>query len=311
MQSLVPKLARQIDEAAAAIRARWRGVPSVGIILGTGLAGFAQQIEREAVISYEDVPHFPRATALGHNGQLVCGNIAGKSVITMEGRYHLYEGYDPRQITLPVRVMKSLGVELLIVSNASGGLNPRFSVGDVVVIDDHIDLMWCNPLVGINDDSLGPRFPDMCRPYDRVLAERALEIARRENFAAHLGVYVGLTGPNYETRAEYRFLRRIGGDLIGMSTVPEVIVAAHAGLRVLALSVVTNVCRPDALCATNGEAVLRAARSAEPNVRKIVLGILSDFAAGSTGPQPKRSPAGRAPCEGQARAQDEKDNTRP
>jgi purine-nucleoside phosphorylase len=310
-QSLVPKLARQIDEAAAAIRARWRGAPSVGIILGTGLAGFAQQIEREAVISYEDVPHFPRATALGHNGQLVCGRFAGKSVITMEGRYHLYEGYDPQQITLPVRVMKSLGVDLLIVSNASGGLNPRFSVGDVVVIDDHINLMWCNPLVGINDDSLGPRFPDMCRPYDRALAERALEIARRENFAAHLGVYVGLTGPNYETRAEYRFLRHIGGDLVGMSTVPEVIVAAHAGLRVLALSVVTNVCRPDALCATNGQSVLRAARSAEPNVRKIVLGILADLAAGSTGPQPKRSPAGRAPREGQARAQHEKDNTRP
>ena len=199
----------------------------------------------------------------------------------MEGRYHLYEGYDVRQITLPVRVMRALGIELLIVSNASGGLNPRFAVGDVVVIEDHINLMHRNPLVGTNDDELGPRFPDMSAPYDRALAERALTIARRENFAAHQGVYVGLTGPNYETRAEYRFLRRIGADLVGMSTVPEVIVAAHAGMRVLALSVVTNACRPDSLTPTDGHGVLAAACSAEPKVTKIVLGIVAEFAAAS------------------------------
>jgi purine-nucleoside phosphorylase len=279
-------LTRRIDEAAGAIKALWPRRPRVGIILGTGLGSFAEQIERSAAISYEDVPHFPRATAPGHHGQLICGTIGPTPVITMEGRFHLYEGYGPAQITLPVRVMEALGIELLIVSNASGGLNPRYAVADIVVVEDHINLMMASPLAGINDDRLGPRFPDMCRPYDRALAERALEIARRENFVAHSGVYVGLTGPNYETRAEYRFLRRIGGDVVGMSTVPEVIVAAHAGLRVLALSVVTNVCRPDAIIPTDGQSVLRAASLAEPKVRKIVLGIVADFAAGSNGHPP-------------------------
>jgi purine-nucleoside phosphorylase len=269
---------RQIHDAAAAIRAVWSGRPRVGIILGTGLAGFSDQIEREAVLSYEEIPHFPRATALGHKGHLVCGTVAGTTVMTMEGRFHLYEGYPAAQITLPVRVMKQLGVELLIVSNASGGLNPNFSVGDIVVLDDHINLMPANPLVGVNDDELGPRFPDMSVPYDHALVARALEIARREDFTAHRGVYVGLTGPNYETRAEYRFLRLIGADVVGMSTVPEVIVAAHAGLRVLALSVVTNICRPNVVAVSDGDGVVRAAQSAEPNVRKIVLAILADLA---------------------------------
>ena len=289
-------LARQIDEAAGAVRAAWNRTPRVGIILGTGLAGFADQIEREAVLGYEQIPHFPRATALGHVGQLVCGNVAGTPVVTMEGRFHLYEGYSLQQITLPVRVMKALGIELLIVSNASGGLNPSLSVGDVVVIDDHINLMGDNPLIGINDDQLGPRFPDMSQPYDRELVERALEIARRENFPARAGVYIALSGPNYETRAEYRFLRLIGGDLVGMSTVPEVIVAAHAGLRVLALSVVTNVCRPDSLDATDGESVLCAARSAEPNVSKIVLGILADLSPRAGGQRSAEGSAAATPA---------------
>ncbi|HEY1600957.1 MAG TPA: purine-nucleoside phosphorylase [Pirellulales bacterium] len=271
----------QINAAAAAIRAAWSGQPRVGIILGTGLAGFSDQIDREAVLNYEDIPHFPRATALGHKGHLVCGTVAGTTVVTMEGRFHSYEGYAAAHITLPVRVMKQLGVELLIVSNASGGLNPNYSVGDVVVLDDHINLMPANPLVGINDEVLGPRFPDMSEPYDPALVARALEIARRENFVAHRGVYVGLSGPNYETRAEYRFLRLIGADVVGMSTVPEVIVAAHARLRVLALSVVTNVCRPNVVAVSDGASVVRAAQSAEPNVRKIVLAILADLASGT------------------------------
>ncbi len=251
--------------------------PTVGIILGTGLATFTDQIEQQTVLNYADIPHFPRSTAIGHNGRLVCGTVGGVPVVTMDGRFHVYEGYPLQQITLPVRVMKSLGVELLIVSNASGGLNPYLAEGDIVVLEDHINLMGDNPLLGINDDRLGPRFPDLSQPYDRALRERALEIARQENFAATSGVYVALRGPCYETRAEYRFLKMIGGDVVGMSTVPEVIVAAHAGLRVLGLSVVTNVCRPDALAPTDGQRVVQAAHAAEPKMRKIVLRILADM----------------------------------
>lgn len=276
-------LKSQMDQAAAEIRRRWNVTPRVGIILGTGLAGFTEQMQRDVAIAYEDIPHFPRATALGHKGQLVCGSVGGVPVVTMEGRFHLYEGYPLAQITLPVRVMHALGIELLIVSNASGGLNPNFAVGDIVVIDDHINLMGANPLVGINDDRLGPRFPDMTAPYDRGLIRRALEIARLENFAAHAGVYVALSGPCYETRAEYRFLRTIGGDVVGMSTVPEVIVATHVGLPVLALSVVTNVCKPDALAPTDGHSVIGAASSAEPKLRAVVLGTLNDLAVAANG----------------------------
>ena len=271
----------QIDEAAAAIRERWETRPRAGIILGTGLGNLAQVIEQETVLAYESIPHFPRSTAMGHKGQLVCGRLAGLPVVTMEGRFHAYEGYPLAQITLPVRVMKALGIELLVISNASGGLNPNYRAGDVVVIDDHINLMADNPLIGINDDELGPRFPDMSAPYDLQLVDRALEIARTEDFVAHRGVYIALTGPNYEPRAEYRFLRLIGGDMVGMSTVPEVIVAVHAGLRVLALSTVTNVCQPDALAEVQGEDVVAVAATAEPKVRQIVLGVLADLAAGA------------------------------
>ncbi len=198
----------------------------------------------------------------------------------MQGRFHFYEGYPQWQITLPVRVMKALGINLLIVSNACGGLNPQYRSGDVMVMEDHINLMWANPLIGINEDSLGTRFPDMCAPYDRALINRALEIARRENFVAHCGTYVAVAGPNYETRAEQRFVRQIGGDVVGMSTVPEVIVAVHAGLRVLALSTVTNECRPDDPNPkpTTGEEVVAIGRAAEHKVRSIVLGILAEEA---------------------------------
>lgn len=274
------QLSAQIADGVAAVREHWDGIPCVGIILGTGLGGFAEQIEQEAVLNYDLIPHFPQSTALGHKGQLVCGRLAGLTVVTMEGRFHAYEGYTAAQITLPVRVMHALGIELLIVSNASGGLNPKYAVGDVMVLEDHINLMHDNPLIGVNDDTLGPRFPDMSQPYDSALVERALEIARRENFVAHRGVYAALSGPTYETRAEYRYLRLIGGDVVGMSTVPEVIVAAHAGLRVLAISTVTNVCLPDALQPVDGNQIVDAAAKTEPKVRKLVLGILTDLAAG-------------------------------
>ena len=269
------QLAQHIREATEVIRQKWSGQPRVGIILGTGLGSVAEQIVTEATLPYETIPHFPRSTAIGHNGQLVCGRLQGLAVVAMEGRFHAYEGYSYQQITFPVRVMKALGADLLVVSNACGGLNPQYALGDIMVIEDHINLMNGNPLIGVNDDTLGPRFPDMSAPYDRRLIDVALEIARRENFAAHKGVYVGVTGPNLETRAEYRFLRQIGADVVGMSTVPEVIVAVHAGMRALGLSVVTDMCLPDALKPANIHEILATAASAEPKLRALVLGILA------------------------------------
>jgi len=274
------ELAAQIQQAVDAVRQHWAGRPRVGIILGTGLGSLAGLIETEARLDYESIPHFPRSTAISHAGQFVCGKLSGVPLVAMEGRFHAYEGYTYKQITFPVRVMKALGAGLLIVSNACGGMNPHYAQGDIVVIEDHINLMNGNPLVGPNDDRLGPRFPDMCAPYDRQLIDRALEIARREDFVAHKGVYVAVTGPNLETRAEYRFLRAIGADVVGMSTVPEVIVAVHAGMRVLGLSIVTDLCLPDALKPANIDEILATAAAAEPKLRKIVLGIMAQEAGG-------------------------------
>jgi purine-nucleoside phosphorylase len=276
-------LAAQVEQAAGVIRRQWAGRPRVGIILGTGLGSVAESIDCEASLDYQTIPHFPRSTAISHAGHLVCGRLEGVPLVAMEGRFHAYEGYTHRQITFPVRVMKALGAELLIVSNASGGMNPQYARGDIVVIEDHINLMNGNPLVGPNDDALGPRFPDLSAAYDPVLIERALRIARGEDFVAHKGVYVAVTGPNLETRAEYRFLRTIGADVVGMSTVPEVIVAVHAGMRVLGLSIVTDMCLPDALKPADIDEILATAAEAEPKLRKIVLGILA--AEGSAGPQ--------------------------
>ena len=269
----------QIDEAAAAIQRRWTCAPKVAIILGTGLAGFTSRVAVEETIPYERIPHFPRTTAEGHNGQLVCGRIAGSPVIIMEGRFHAYEGYTFPQITLPVRVSQALGVELLILSNASGGMNASYRSGDIMVIEDHINLMARNPLVGMNDKYSSPRFAG--QTYCPRLLERAVSIARQADFVAHRGVYVAVTGPNYETRAEYRFLRAIGADAVGMSTVPEAIEAAQCSLRVLALSIITNICMPDRLMAARHEDVIAAAAAAEPKVRQIIYDILADQAPAS------------------------------
>jgi purine-nucleoside phosphorylase len=274
------ELAAQIAQATDVIRAHWGGRPRAGIVLGTGLGSLADQIQTEATLDYASIPHFPRSTSVSHAGRLVCGTLQGLPVVAMEGRFHAYEGYTHRQITFPIRVMRALGTELLVVSNACGGMNPHYAQGDIVVIDDHINLMSDNPLVGPNDDSLGPRFPDLCRPYDPVLIRRALEIARREDFVAHRGVYAAVTGPNLETRAEYRFLRTIGADVVGMSTVPEVLVAVHAGMRVLGLSIVTDVCFPDSLRPANIEDIIATANEAEPKLRKIVLGVLAQEVGG-------------------------------
>ena len=274
------QLASQVDEAVAVIHQSWRRPVRVGLILGTGLGDLAQRVETEATLDYGQIPHFPRSTSVGHAGQLVCGQLEGQVVVAMEGRFHAYEGYSQAEITFPVRVMRALGAEVLIVSNACGGMNPDYHSGDIVVIDDHINLMSGNPLIGVNDDALGPRFPDMCRPYDAELIDAALAIARDENITAHRGVYVAVTGPNLGTRAEYRFVRTSGADVVGMSTVPEVIVAVHAGMRVLGLSVVTDMCLPDELKPVNVEKILAVAAAAEPNLRAIVLGTLRRLDAG-------------------------------
>jgi len=276
--SAMHDLFAQVEQAGNAIREHWQGIARAGIILGTGLGSIAQQIQTEAVLDYRRIPHFPQSTTIGHAGQLVCGRLQGVAVVAMDGRFHAYEGYTHRQITFPVRVMKALGADVLIVSNACGGMNPQYGHGDILVIEDHINLMNGNPLIGVNDDRLGPRFPDLSAPYDRKLIDWALEIARREDFVAHKGVYVAVTGPNLETRAEYRFLRSIGADVVGMSTVPEVLVAVHAGMRVLGLSVVTDMCLPDCLKVADIQEILATANSAEPKLRKIVLGVLQRLA---------------------------------
>ncbi|MCP4193979.1 MAG: purine-nucleoside phosphorylase [Planctomycetaceae bacterium] len=277
--SYPPINVQQIDDALTRIRQDWQLRPSFGIILGTGLSRFAGQMNVDVALDYESIPHFPLTTALSHQGRLLCGSVEGVPVVTMDGRFHRYEGYPLSQVALPVRVMKALGVELLMVSNAGGGINPILCSGDVVVIDDHINLMSGSPLIGPNDERLGDRFPDMSAPYDAEISDLALCLARRSGFAAYRGVYAAMTGPNYETRAEYRFLRKIGADVVGMSTVPEVIVARHAGMKVLALSAVTNVCQPDQLTPTSGDLVVAAAESTEPKMRDIVTGVIRSLAS--------------------------------
>src|SRR5262245_20706837 len=264
----------QIQEATHAIRAKWTGQPVAGIILGTGLGGLVDEIQAEAVFPYGDVPHFPVSTAPGHKGQLVCGTLAGKTVVAMEGRFHYYEGYTTGQITLPVRVMKALGCRYLVISNACGGLNPQFSKGDVMVIEDHISLFLENPLRGPNDERLGLRFPDMCEAYDKELIRRARAVAREEKIACQQGVFVAVPGPNLETRAEYRFLRQIGADVVGMSTVLEVIVAVLAGLRSLGLSIVTDTCLPDALEPVNLTEIIATANAAQKELRVLVRRVV-------------------------------------
>jgi purine-nucleoside phosphorylase len=264
----------RIEAAAEAIRHRWATRPRACVILGSGLGGLVETIDRETTIEYDELPHFGRSTAIGHAGRLVCGRLAGVPVVAMQGRSHLYEGYSAEQVTLPIRVMKSLGVELLMVSNAAGGLDPDFHPGEVMVIDDHVNLMFRNPPCGPNDPRLGPRFPDMSAPYDARLSSLVLGIARGEGFVCHRGVYVGMLGPTYETRAEYRFLRQIGGDAVGMSTVPEAIVASHAGLRVVGLSTIANVATPDAPSRTTGEEVVRTVQNAAGKIGALVDGVI-------------------------------------
>ena len=263
-----------VQEAVAAIRARWDKKADVGIVLGTGLGGLAKHIVAEQVIPYEELPHFARSTVETHAGRLILGTLVGKAVVAMQGRFHYYEGFSPKQITFPIRVMKALGAETLVVSNACGGLNPQFKAGDVMLIEDHINLLGINPLIGPNDERLGPRFPDMIEPYSHALIEKARQVALENGVEVQRGVYVAVAGPNLETRAEYRFLRGIGADVVGMSTVPEVIVAVHSGMKVLGISIITDMGLPDSLEPTSHEIVVANANKAEAKMTAIVAGFL-------------------------------------
>ena len=263
-----------IERAAASVRARFGATPDVGIILGTGLGALAREIETKATIDYPSIPGFPKSTVESHAGRLLCGTLGGKTVVAMQGRFHRYEGYTLQQVTFPVRVLKALGAKSLIVSNACGGMRPDWSAGDLMLITDHINLLGDNPLVGSNDDRLGPRFPDMSAPYDRALGELARAVAQAKGITLRGGVYVAVAGPNLETRAEYRMLRALGADVVGMSTVPEVIVAVHAGLRVLGLSIITDMCIPEELEPASLEKIIAMANKAEPNLTAVVRGVL-------------------------------------
>jgi purine-nucleoside phosphorylase len=264
----------KIEEARRKIQSAFEPVPRVGIILGTGLAGLAGQIEQPITIPYGEIPHFPESTVESHTGQLVCGRLRGVPVVAMEGRFHFYEGYSMQEVTFPVRVMKALGVEILLITNAAGGMNPYFDLADLVVIEDHINMMGDNPLRGRNDDALGPRFPDMAAPYDKRLMALARQSALELGIPCHPGVFVAVAGPNLETRAEYRMLRGMGADLVGMSTVPEVIVAVHAGLRVLGFSIVTDICLPDALEPADIKRILEVAARGGERLAKLIPRVL-------------------------------------
>jgi purine-nucleoside phosphorylase len=269
-----PSTAERVAEAVAAVRARSRLEPEVGIILGTGLGRLAEEIEVDAAIPYEEIPHYSPSTVESHPGRLLLGRLAGRRVAAMQGRLHRYEGYSLRQVTFPVRVLRALGAEVLVVSNACGGMNPLWSPGDVMLITDHVNLLGDNPLVGPNEDDLGPRFPDMSAAYDPELQRLAREVALERGIPLRRGVYVAVTGPNLETRAEYRMLRGLGADVVGMSTVPEVIVAVHAGMRVLGLSIITDACLPDALEPASVEQIVATANRAEPKLTELVRGVV-------------------------------------
>jgi len=264
------ELRKQLQETLSVLHQKSKSQPQIGIILGTGLGALANEIEKETVTSYKEIPHFPLSTVEFHAGNLIFGKIGGKEIVAMQGRFHYYEGYTMKQITYPVRVMKELGIKILLVSNACGGLNPLFAAGDIMVICDHINLLGDNPLIGANDSTLGPRFPDMSEPYDREYIAMVEQIALEEKIKLQKGVYAAMSGPSLETRAEYRMLRTIGADVIGMSTIPEVIVAVHAGMRVLGFSVITDECFPDALKPAKISEILRHANEAEPNLTKLM-----------------------------------------
>jgi purine-nucleoside phosphorylase len=268
----------QINHAAdLGIRPRWNKTPQVAIILGTGLGKLADAIEQPTVIEYPEIPYFPSSTVESHAGRLLCGTLAGKQVVAMQGRFHRYEGYSLQQVTFPVRVLRALGATTLIVSNACGVVRQDWKAGDLMLIADHINLLGDNPLIGPNDDRLGPRFPDMSQPYDEGLRALARRVAREQNIPLREGVYVAVPGPNLETRSEYRMVRELGGDVVGMSTVPEVIVGVHAGMRVLGISIITDTAVPETLQPTTLAQIVAAAGVAEPSLTALVRGVVGNL----------------------------------
>ena len=269
-----PHTLDRVERAADVVRAQFSRVPDAAIVLGTGLGGLASRIAVDATIDYADIPGFPLSTVESHAGRLLCGTLSGKTVVAMQGRFHRYEGYSLQQATFPVRVLRALGAGTLIVSNACGGMHPLWAPGELMLIADHINLLGDSPLIGPNDDRLGPRFPDMSEPYDRPLRALARVVAADLRITLREGVYVAVPGPNLETRAEYRFLRGIGADVVGMSTVPEVIVAIHGGMRVLGIAIITDQCLPDALEPATVEKIIAVAGRAEPDLTALVCGVL-------------------------------------
>jgi len=251
--------------------------PTVGIVLGTGLGNLTEEIETDQKVSYTDIPNFPVSTVKGHSGNLIFGKLGGTQVVAMQGRFHFYEGYDMEEIVFPIRVMKALGINYLMLSNASGGVNPDFEIGEIMLISDHINLFPTSPLIGKNNDEVGPRFPDMSEPYSKTLIDEAKSIAHKNNIKVSEGVYAGLTGPCYETRAEYNYVRAIGADCVGMSTVPEVIAARHMGLSCFALSIITDLGIPGKIVEVSHEEVVEVAANQEPKMTLIIKELITSL----------------------------------
>ncbi len=266
----------RIQTAADTIRKTWPHQPEFGVILGTGLEGLIQEIEEETTLPYSEVTGFLQSGVVGHSSRLHLGSLGSRRILVMAGRYHLYEGYSAQEVTFPVRVMKALGAHTLLVSCACGGMDPHMQRGDLALIEDHINLMGVNPLVGLNDDRLGPRFPDMCAPYDRALLDRAEAICLEEGIRARSAVHAALLGPVLETRAEYRFLRIIGADTVGMSTIPEVLVAVHSGMKVFGVGCITDLCLPDALEPVDIKEILRIAAAVDPKLTRLLKRLVTE-----------------------------------
>lgn len=271
---MTSSLTQQLSETAGFIQQHCNTVPTVGIVLGSGLGNFTTEMKVEKEILYSKIPHFPVSTVEGHSGKLIFGEMGGKQVVAMAGRFHFYEGYTPQQVVYPIRVMRKLGVETVLISNAAGGVNTGFAVGDLMIIRDHISFFAINPLLGKNEDDLGPRFPDMSEPYSSALIAKAKAVAEQLQIPVHTGVYTGVTGPTFETRAEYKLIKVLGGDAVGMSTVQEVIAAVHSGMKVFALSVITDIGIREEENIITHEEVLQAAKDAEPKLTSIFIHLI-------------------------------------
>lgn len=267
----------QLEETLQYIRHHYTAIPQIGIVLGSGLGNFTGEMKVEKEILYSDIPHFPVSTVEGHRGKFIFGEINGKQVAAMAGRFHFYEGYTPQQVIYPIRVMKLLGVETVLISNAAGGVNENFAVGDLMIIKDHISFFTINPLLGKNEDSFGTRFPDMSEPYDQLLIVKAKTIAEKLQITVHEGVYTGVTGPTFETKSEYKLIKALGGDAVGMSTVQEVIAAVHCGMKVFAISVITDMGIREEDNIITHEEVLQAAKDAEPKLTAIFTSLVKEL----------------------------------